>query len=171
MAAKYQLLADKLRDELARNSGRPGYKLPTEQDLSRQYHLSRQTVRHALSLLEEEGLIQRRQGSGSYATGLLPGAAPRQIAVVTFFLDDYIFPAILHDASDDVLRPAAQVHHRLGHGAAQPDAVADQQRDQYGEQEQHQQNFRRHEAAGHHRHAAHPALDGIRAAYERFPPQ
>ena len=100
MAAKYQLLADKLREELARNSGRPGYKLPTEQDLSRQYHLSRQTVRHALSLLEEEGLIQRRQGSGSYATGLLPGAAPRQIAVVTSFLDDYIFPAILHDASD-----------------------------------------------------------------------
>ena len=36
MAAKYQLLADKLREELARNSGRPGYKLPTEQDLSRQ---------------------------------------------------------------------------------------------------------------------------------------
>ncbi|WP_325228560.1 GntR family transcriptional regulator, partial [Oscillibacter sp.] len=62
MAAKYQLLADKLREELARNSGRPGYKLPTEQDLSRRYRLSRQTVRHALSLLEEEGLLQRRQG-------------------------------------------------------------------------------------------------------------
>ena len=51
-------------------------------------------------LLEEEGLIRRRQGSGSYATGLLPGSPPRQIAVVTSFLDDYIFPAILHDASD-----------------------------------------------------------------------
>lgn len=100
MASKYQLLADRLREELARNSGRPGYKLPTEQELSRQYHLSRQTVRHALALLAEEGLIQRRQGSGSYATGLLPGEAPRQIAVVTSFLDDYIFPAILHDASD-----------------------------------------------------------------------
>lgn len=100
MASKYQLLADRLREELTRNSGRPGYKLPTEQELSRQYHLSRQTVRHALALLAEEGLIQRRQGSGSYATGLLPGEAPRQIAVVTSFLDDYIFPAILHDASD-----------------------------------------------------------------------
>ena len=171
MAIRYKWLAGQLEALIQKSIREGGDKLPTEQDLSRQYHLSRQTVRHALSLLEEEGLIQRRQGSGSYATGLLPGAAPRQIAVVTFFLDDYIFPAILHDASDDVLRPAAQVHHRLGHGAAQPDAVADQQRDQYGEQEQHQQNFRRHEAAGHHRHAAHPALDGIRAAYERFPPQ
>ena len=100
MATKYQLLADQLRDELRRNSGHAGYKLPTELELSRQYQVSRQTVRHTLRLLEEEGLIQRRQGSGSYATGLLPGAAPRQIAVVTSFLDDYIFPAILHDASD-----------------------------------------------------------------------
>ena len=100
MATKYQLLADRLREELTRNSGQAGYKLPTEQELSRQYRLSRQTVRHALSLLEKEGLIRRRQGSGSYATGRLPGEAPRQIAVVTSFLDDYIFPAILHDASD-----------------------------------------------------------------------
>ena len=100
MPMKYQLLADRLREELIRNSGQTGWKLPTEQELARQYHLSRQTVRHALALLKEEGLIQRRQGSGSYATGLLPGAAPRQIAVVTSFLDDYIFPGILHDASD-----------------------------------------------------------------------
>lgn len=100
MATKYQLLADRLREELRRNSGQAGYKLPTEQELSRKYQLSRQTVRHTLRLLEEEGLIHRRQGSGSYATGLLPGAAPRQIAVATSFLDDYVFPAILHDASD-----------------------------------------------------------------------
>ena len=54
---KYHLLADRLREELARNSGQSGYKLPTEQELSRQYRLSRQTVRHALSLLEEEGPV------------------------------------------------------------------------------------------------------------------
>ena len=100
MGMKYQILADRLREELSRNSGQAGYKLPTEQELSRQYQLSRQTVRHALALLEKEGLIRRRQGSGSFATGLLPGETPRQIAVVTSFLDDYIFPAILHDASD-----------------------------------------------------------------------
>lgn len=100
MAVKYQVLADSLRADLIRNSGQKGYKLPTEQELSQRYQLSRQTVRHALRLLEEEGLIHRRQGSGSYTTGLLPGAPPKQIAVVTSFMDDYIFPAILHDASD-----------------------------------------------------------------------
>ncbi len=110
MAAKYQLLAEQLRAELVRNSGRQGYKLPTELELTRRYRLSRQTVRHALLLLEKEGLISRRQGSGSYATGLVPNAPSRQIAVVTSFIDDYIFPAILHDAS--------KVFSRYGYSAA-----------------------------------------------------
>lgn len=100
MGTKYQQLANRLREEITRNGGQTGFRLPTEQELARQYRLSRQTVRHALQLLEEEGLIQRRQGSGSYATGLIPGEAPRQIAMVTSFLDDYIFPSVLHDASD-----------------------------------------------------------------------
>lgn len=100
MGTKYQHLANRLREEIARNGGQTGFRLPTEQELAREYRLSRQTVRHALQLLEEEGLIRRRQGSGSYATGLVPGEAPRQIAVVVPFLDDYIFPSILHDASD-----------------------------------------------------------------------
>ena len=100
MAAKYRVLADRLREELGRSSGKQGYKLPTELELTARYQLSRQTVRHALRLLEEEGLIHRRQGSGSYATGLTPSAAPRQIAVVASFMDDYIFPAILHEATE-----------------------------------------------------------------------
>lgn len=98
MPMKYKWLADQLRQELLGNRGQKGYKLPTEQELVRRYQLSRQTVRYALQLLEEEGLILRRQGSGSYTTGKPLNAPPRQIAVITSFLGDYIFPTILHDA-------------------------------------------------------------------------
>lgn len=94
---KYKFLADLLREELVKNGGRGG-RLPTEAELTRRYHMSRQTVRHALQLLSEEGLVQKRQGSGTYATGRTPEAVSRQIAVITSFLDDYIFPTILHDA-------------------------------------------------------------------------
>jgi GntR family transcriptional regulator of arabinose operon len=98
MAAKYQILADILREELLKNARTEQYKLPTEAELTRRYRMSRQTVRHTLRLLTEEGLIESRQGSGTYATGKASLPSSRQIAVITSFLDDYIFPTILHDA-------------------------------------------------------------------------
>lgn len=98
MAMKYKFLADLLREELVKNGGGSGCRLPTEAELVRRYHMSRQTVRHALRLLADEGLVQSRQGSGTYTTGLTRDPASRQIAVVTSFLDDYIFPTVLHDA-------------------------------------------------------------------------
>ena len=66
MAAKYRSLADMLRGEISKlaNSGRG--RIPTEMEIAEQYGVSRQTVRNALDLLEQEGLIERRQGSGSY---------------------------------------------------------------------------------------------------------
>lgn len=98
MALKYNVLAGLLREELAQNAAAAGYKFPTEAELTRRYRMSRQTVRHALQLLAQEGLVKSRQGSGTYATGKMEGAPSRQVAVVTSFLDDYIFPTILHDA-------------------------------------------------------------------------
>lgn len=51
-------------------SGRllPGHALPTEMDLSRQLNVSRNTVRHALGELEEQGLVRRVQGKGTFVT-------------------------------------------------------------------------------------------------------
>lgn len=93
---KYQILADLLRQEIQSKANSQGYRLPTEKELSEKYGMSRQTVRHALQILTEEGLIRRRQGSGSYATGKT-AAASMQVAVIATFLDDYIFPRVLHD--------------------------------------------------------------------------
>ena len=93
---KYQQLAAILRIEVQTLIHQGQSKLPSEAKLSAQYHMSRQTVRHALQLLEDEGLIQRRKGSGAHI--IHSGAdSVRQIAVITTFSDDYIFPSILHD--------------------------------------------------------------------------
>ena len=97
MAAKYEQLASILRSEVQQILRQGGSKLATEAELSQRYHMSRQTVRHALKLLEDENLIERRQGSGSYIRQSGRSDDVHQIAVITTFLDDYIFPSILHD--------------------------------------------------------------------------
>ena len=71
-----------------------GQKLPTEAALCRQYGCSRQTVRSALNVLEEKGLIVRRQGSGSYPTQAAARSS-RQIAVVLADKEEYLAPALL----------------------------------------------------------------------------
>lgn len=96
MKAKYQLLAENLRAELQR-WGSPGMKLPTEQDIALRYQMSRQTVRHALRLLVEEGLIRSRQGSGYYIADPAD-SSPRQIAILISSQDEYIFPTVIRDA-------------------------------------------------------------------------
>lgn len=45
---------------------KPGTALPSERDLSEQLGLSRMTVRRAFEELAQDGLIEQRQGSGTY---------------------------------------------------------------------------------------------------------
>jgi GntR family transcriptional regulator len=55
-----------LHDEIARGALAPGDALPTEQMLCDQFGVSRITVRRALADLSDAGLIERRQGVGSF---------------------------------------------------------------------------------------------------------
>ena len=59
MAAKYEILAAQLRRLCTRMKRRGETKLPSETELAVQTGNSRQTIRHALRMLEEEGLIRR----------------------------------------------------------------------------------------------------------------
>ncbi len=79
MANRYRQLAEELKQQIRINLREGIPTLPPERRLGELYHVSRQTVRAALSLLEQEGLITRRRGSGSYLTGRL--AAPHQNTV------------------------------------------------------------------------------------------
>ena len=53
-----------------------GDKLPTEEELVREFGAARNTVRKALSLLEAEGMIVRHVGRGTYVADGDDGASP-----------------------------------------------------------------------------------------------
>jgi DNA-binding FadR family transcriptional regulator len=57
---------ERLRDLLGSNGVDGNGRLPTERTLSEEFGVSRRAVRRALEVLETEGLIWRRQGSGTY---------------------------------------------------------------------------------------------------------
>lgn len=97
MAAKYKELAARLTDMIAANLHNGIYRLPTEAELGRQYQVSRQTVRQALSLLSAQGLITTRQGSGSYATGLSTDGSRNTIALFVRSEQEYIYPELIGD--------------------------------------------------------------------------
>ncbi len=88
MAIKYKWLAQQLRKQIYDNMENGIPKLPTEKELCDRYRVSRQTVRQSLALLEQEGLISRRQGSGSYITGLKSGSN----VVAALVTDEHIAP-------------------------------------------------------------------------------
>jgi len=59
-------LADVLRDRIVDGELSPGDRLPSEPDLARVLGVSRASVRAAITLLEEDGFVRRRRGSGTY---------------------------------------------------------------------------------------------------------
>lgn len=67
-----------------------GSALPAERDLASRLNISRVTVRQALSLLAQQGLLSRRHGSGTYVTPpVQPGEVPsRPLGLLSSFSDD-----------------------------------------------------------------------------------
>lgn len=97
MSTKYKEIAEHLKRDITTNIERGISKLPTEKELCSRFKVSRITIRQALSLLTEERLITRKQGSGSYITGLLPERSGNQVAILLSSDTEYIFPALLND--------------------------------------------------------------------------
>jgi len=97
--SKYQQVADWVRGRLEAGTLRPGDRLETETEIAQRFSYSRQTVRQALSKLEQEGVIEKIQGSGSYIRGQASGGRrdplSHSVTIISSYTDSYIFPRIL----------------------------------------------------------------------------
>lgn len=61
------LIAEDLRSRIVSGQVKPGDRLPSEAELTRQHSVSRTVVREAFAQLRTEGLVEARKGSGVYA--------------------------------------------------------------------------------------------------------
>ena len=64
--SQYERLAGTLRDRIAAGTYARGDKLPSEMELMDESGLSRSTVRHALKVLVDEGLVRTERGRGAF---------------------------------------------------------------------------------------------------------
>ena len=61
-----------LRQRIENGDWRPGRQVPTLQELAAEFGVAVVTVRQALSILADEGLVWRRQGKGTFVADLTP---------------------------------------------------------------------------------------------------
>jgi GntR family transcriptional regulator len=63
----YQVMRD-LKEQILSGKLSPGEQLPSEAQLTQRFHVSRVVVRQALQILDEQGLIIRVRGKGTYVS-------------------------------------------------------------------------------------------------------
>jgi len=72
----YAQLVNLLRHQIATGALRPGDQLPSESQLCQLYCVSPMTVRRAINILVDQGVISTAQGSGTFVKAVDLGAAP-----------------------------------------------------------------------------------------------
>lgn len=72
----YQRLYTLLRDRILSTEYPPGEKLPPERQLCEDFGVSRITIRHAIKLLQDQGLVERMPGRGTFVHFFKPKKVP-----------------------------------------------------------------------------------------------
>ena len=72
----YKQVFDALKEQIMNCRYAPGQKIPPERLLCQEFGVSRITVRHALRLLQERGLVERFRGRGTFVRSVRPKKIP-----------------------------------------------------------------------------------------------
>lgn len=100
--SKYQVIAEDIRTKILSGNYPQDTAIPPELKLQKDYGVSRHTVRQAIAVLVNEGLLRKEKGSGTYVDNHYKAeqtnrkkSEHKTIGVITTYLSDYIFPSII----------------------------------------------------------------------------
>lgn len=96
----YKQLAEEIKEKIKRGELRPGEKLASEAQMLQLYNVGRLTLRNALSLLKEEGYLEKAQGKGSFVTERHTRGNALNIEVLLDMSDTYFMPYYIRGISD-----------------------------------------------------------------------
>lgn len=104
MPTKYDIVKQEIKSRILDGTFQPHQKIPSESELMKQFEVSRHTVRIAIGELVNKGWLYREQGAGTFCADrthnnrLSSVGSQKNIAIVTTFISDYIFPSIIRGA-------------------------------------------------------------------------
>ncbi|GFN33249.1 GntR family transcriptional regulator [Paenibacillus xylaniclasticus] len=113
-APKYMQLKQEILTWIVTAQFKPHDKLPSENEIARQFEMSRQTVRQALGDLEQEGWLYRTQGKGTFVADTQsserkPSPQGMTIGMITTYISDYIFPTIVRGVEASLREQGARL--------------------------------------------------------------
>ena len=89
-----ELAVSQLRDQVLSGQWAVGARLPAETELAQRLEVGRSTVREAVRALVHAGLLETRQGSGTYVRSVTPGSEwesrLRRAAILEAVVTEYI---------------------------------------------------------------------------------
>lgn len=99
--AKYEEIIEWITEQIENGELSEGDRIYSENALVSMFRVSRQTVRHAISVLVEKGLLVSRRGSGTYVKDSRLSVRGRKktmrVAAMMTYVDGYIFPSIISE--------------------------------------------------------------------------
>lgn len=114
---KYLAIAEWMKENIYNNTFKAGEKLISENKLCQKFEISRQTARQAIAVLEEEGLVIKKQGSGTYINPISLKARlnTKTIALILPELSNDQTPTMLTEMEDLFSTAGYQLTIRLTH--------------------------------------------------------
>lgn len=115
MTTKYNMVKQAVKSKIVDGTYKPHQKISSESELMEEFDVSRHTVRQAIGDLVIKGWLYREQGSGTFCADRsklkedLSRSNQKNIAIVTTYISDYIFPSIIRGAEARLSEEGYQV--------------------------------------------------------------
>ncbi|SER28239.1 GntR family transcriptional regulator, arabinose operon transcriptional repressor [Gracilibacillus ureilyticus] len=114
MQTKYNIVKQAIKSQILDGTYQPHQKISSESELMKQFGVSRHTVRLAIGDLVNQGWLYREQGAGTFCADRskednLQQVRQKNIAIITTYISDYIFPSIIRGAESYLSQRGYQV--------------------------------------------------------------